>query len=111
MPLIAVLDTNVVVKALISDTSWAAGVFDAFLRGQFTLATSDSILDEIQRTLGKPKLQALIGLSPEEIEEFVVLIRGLALLTTDLYEIQAVTSDPDDDKFSPVPSRPMPNML
>lgn len=51
MPLTAVLDTNVFVRALISETSWAARVFDAFLAGQFSLATSESILDEVRRTL------------------------------------------------------------
>jgi uncharacterized protein len=99
MPLTAVLDTNVIVKALIHETSWAAQVFDAFLEGQFILATSESILEEIRRTLYKPKLQAVTGLLPEGFEEFIVLLRGLALLTTDLYEIHAVETDPDDDKF------------
>jgi uncharacterized protein len=99
MPRTAVLDTNVFVRALISETSWAARVFDAFLAGQFSLATSESILDEVRRTLSKPKVQVVIGLSPEEIDEFIVLIRGLALLTTDLYEVRAVEADPDDDKL------------
>jgi predicted nucleic acid-binding protein len=66
----------VIVKALIHQTSWAAQVFDAFLVGQFILATSESILEEIRRTLYKPKLPAVTGPSPEEIEEFIVLLRG-----------------------------------
>jgi putative PIN family toxin of toxin-antitoxin system len=99
MPLTAVLDTNVIVKALISETSWAAQIFDAFMNGRFTLATSESILAEIRRTLHKPKVQAFIMLSPEEIEELLLLMRGLAVLTTDLYDIRAVAADPDDDKF------------
>ena len=99
MPLTAVVDTNIIVKSLISETSWAAQVFDAFLNGHFILATSDSILQEVHQTLLKPKLQALIRLSTEDIEEIIVLMRSLALLTTDLYEIQAVVSDPDDDKL------------
>lgn len=99
MPLTAVVDTNIVVKSLISETSWAAQVFDAFLNGHFTLATSDSILQEVRQTLLKPKLQAISKLSAEEIEEIIVLIRSLALLTTELYEIRAIASDPDDDKL------------
>lgn len=99
MPHTVVIDTNIIVKSLISETSWAAQIFDAFLNEQFTRASSNSILQKIRQTLLKPKLQALIKLSTEEIDEFIVLIRSLALLTTDLYEIQAVASDPDDDKL------------
>jgi|SRR5215510_12643380 len=99
MPPTAVLDTNVIVKALISETSWAAQVLNAFLEGQFVLATSESILEEVRRILYKPKIRAIIGLSSEEIEEFISLVRGLSLLTADLYEISAVEADPEDNKF------------
>jgi uncharacterized protein len=99
MPITVVLDTNVIVRALISETSWAAQAFNAFLEGRFGLATSASILEEVRRTLYKPKVQTVTKLSSGEIEEFISLVRGLSHLTADLYEIRAVEADPEDNKF------------
>lgn len=99
MPLTVVLDTNVIVRAQISPTSWSARTFDAFLEGRFNLAISDSILQEVAQTLRKPKVRSCTGLSDDEIDEFVLLIRELAVLTTDLYDVQVVKDDPDDNKF------------
>jgi putative PIN family toxin of toxin-antitoxin system len=99
MPLTAVLDTNVIVRAQISPFSWSARVFDAFLDGRFNMAVSESILDEVAQVLSRPHVRALTGLSEVEIDEFVSLLRSLAILTTALYAIRAVADDPDDDKF------------
>ncbi len=99
MPLIVVLDTNVIVRAQINATSWSARIFDAFLEGRFDLAVSDSILQEVGGILRKPNVRSCTGLSDEEIDELVLLIRELATLTADLYDVRAVRDDPDDDKF------------
>lgn len=99
MPLTVVLDTNIIVRAQISSTSWSARIFDAFLDGRFQLAVSESILQEVARTLRKPGVRFYTGLFDEEVDELTVLIRELAILTTDLYEVQAVKDDPDDNKF------------
>lgn len=99
MPLTVVLDTNVIIRAQISPSSWSAQIFDAFLEGRFNLATSESILVEVSQVLRRPSVRMLTGLPDQEIDEFISLIRSLAMLTTDLYSIQAVADDPDDNKF------------
>lgn len=99
MSLTVVLDTNIIVRAQIDATSWSARIFDAFLDGRFNLVISDSILQEVAQTLRKPKVRSCTGLSDGEIGEFVLLIRELATLTTDLYDVQVVKGDPDDNKF------------
>ena len=53
----------------------------------------------IPGTLHKPTVRALTGLSDGEIDEFILLLRSLAVLTMDLYEISAIENDPSDNKF------------
>lgn len=44
-------------------------------------------------------MRTLTGLPDQEIDELISLLRSLAMLTTDLYDIQVVIDDPDDNKF------------
>ncbi|MEX1176870.1 MAG: putative toxin-antitoxin system toxin component, PIN family [Nitriliruptor sp.] len=67
----AVLDTNTIVSGL----GWGGtpgAVLDAALAGQFDLITSIALLDELQRVLTYPKLQAVIG-QPSGLVELITL--------------------------------------
>ena len=99
MPLTVVLDTSVIIRALIGPTSFSAKILDAFLDGEFRLAVSPSILHEIRETLQKPRIQSYTKLSDQEMDEFILLLRSEAILTTDLFGIQTILDDPEDDKF------------
>jgi putative PIN family toxin of toxin-antitoxin system len=72
MPLTVVLDTNIVVRALIHATSWSARILDSLLDARFNLASSDSILQEVAQTLRKPNVRIYTGLSDAEIGTFQI---------------------------------------
>jgi len=55
-----VLDTNILVSALIAPAGRPAAIVDAWLDGKFTLLTCAAHLDEIRATLEKPKIAQLV---------------------------------------------------
>lgn len=72
----AVLDTNILVSALISPAGNPAGIYNAWEQGRFTLLTCAEHLDELQATLQKPRVAELI--KPYKAGRIVNLIRKLA---------------------------------
>ena len=55
-----VLDTNIIVSALIAPAGKPAAIIDAWLDGKFTLLTCATHFDELQGTLHKPRVADLI---------------------------------------------------
>ena len=52
-----VLDTNIIVSALIAPAGKPAAIVDAWLDGEFTLLTCATHLDELRATLQKPHVR------------------------------------------------------
>jgi hypothetical protein len=57
-----VLDTNILVSAMITSTGNPAEIVNAWLEGKFTLLTSAEHVDELRATLQKPRVAELIKL-------------------------------------------------
>jgi hypothetical protein len=55
-----VIDTNILVSALITPTGKPAAIIDAWLDGKFTLLTCAAHVDELRATLQKPRVAELI---------------------------------------------------
>ena len=66
-----VLDTNVIVSGLLSDTSPPALVVDLCLSGDLTLAVDARILAEYADVLRRPELH----LDPDDVDEFLAMTR------------------------------------
>jgi putative PIN family toxin of toxin-antitoxin system len=92
----AVLDTNVLISALLSRGGSPARVLRAWLDGAFELIVSDQLLEELGRALGYPKLRARV--EPAEAVEFVDLLRRGARIHDDPADLSSIRSpDPGDD--------------
>lgn len=89
-----VLDTNILVSALISPAGNPAAIYDAWEDGKFTLLTCGEHLDELRATLEKPKVAELIR--PHKAGRLVNQVRKLA---EEIYPLPCVerSSDPKDD--------------
>jgi len=73
--IVAVLDTNVLVQALIgAPESSSARVVDALFDGRFRLAYSMGTVDELLSVLAVPHIRARHGLSDDELLEFVAAV-------------------------------------
>jgi uncharacterized protein len=93
----ALLDVNVLIAGLLSRTGSPARLLGKWLEGEFELVIADLLLDELEKTLARPKLRRL--LDDDEISAFLELLRGgLADWVEDPGEPPSIKSrDPKDD--------------
>lgn len=89
-----ILDTNILVSALIAPSGNPAAIVDAWLDGKFTLLTSGAQADELRATMSKPKLAELI--KPHRAGRLVNQIKKPAEDVGDLPSVER-SADPKDD--------------
>src|SRR6266851_6594470 len=85
-----VLDTNILVSALIAPAGNPAAIYNAWEQGKFTLLTCAEHLDELRATLQKPRVAELI--KPYKAGRLVNHIRRLA---EDIGQLPQVRRSPD----------------
>lgn len=89
-----VLDTNVLVSALISSGTPPALLYEAWARGDFALATSAAQIEELRRVLAYERLRPYIA--PADARTLTETIDASALVVEGLPDV-SVSSDPDDN--------------
>lgn len=94
----AVLDTNVVVSAVISTKGPPAEIIKAWRAQSFAWVTSGPLLGELERTLRSTRLQKYIAWSDDEVTEFIGLIRQLTRIVEPSAHIDVIKADPDDNR-------------
>jgi len=91
-----VLDTNVVISALI----WGGTPFkliEAAANGDVVLCTSPALLDELRSVLAREHLAARLERQHSSMEEAVALYAALAINVFPAEVPSVVPGDPDDD--------------
>jgi predicted nucleic acid-binding protein len=81
-----VLDTNILVSALLIQTGFPAAIYRAWSERQFTLLTCAEQLDELRDTLRKPRIAARI--KPYMAGRLVNDIRAFAEIVDRLPKVQ-----------------------
>lgn len=89
-----VLDTNILVSALIVPAGYPAAIYNAWENGKFTLLTCAEHLAEVRATLQKPRVAAHI--EPYKAGRLVNQIKNLAANIAHLPRVRR-SSDPDDN--------------
>ena len=89
-----VLDTNILVSALLVQLGYPAEIYRALLEGHFTLLTCAEQLDELKATLHKPAIAARI--KPYNAGRLVNALKELAETIGPLPRVER-SSDPTDD--------------
>lgn len=92
--MLVVLDTNVLISALIVPSGPPARLVDAWLEGRFDLATGSEQLEELARATRYPKVRKRIERS--DAGRLVNDLRALAI-RIDRIRIVSASSDPDDN--------------
>ena len=77
--IIAVLDTNALVRVMLAKSPLARALRDSLERGAFILVTSEEILAELDRVLRYPRIFARHALTEAAIQEFEQSIRHIAV--------------------------------
>ena len=85
-----VVDTNILISALLAGTSLPAHLIVLWREGRFDLLTSAEQLDELMRVTRYPKIRE--RLAPALAGRLINEIRDLAVLLT---ELPVVTASPD----------------
>jgi len=92
----AVLDTNVLVSALISPGGSSARLLLALRSGAFELLVSPLLLAELREVLGRNKFRRYV--SEAEADAYVELIRSEAVVRADPRpSAEPLSADPDDE--------------
>ena len=71
-----VLDTNIIVSALIAPAGIPAAILDAWLDGKSTLLICAALVEELRGTLQKPRVAELV--KPHKVGRLVNLVQKLA---------------------------------
>jgi putative PIN family toxin of toxin-antitoxin system len=77
----AVLDANVLVSALISRVGAPARLLELWIEGEVELVVCKTLLDEVQRTLNRPKISSRVA--SEDAVRFVRLLGELGEVVGD----------------------------
>ena len=89
-----VLDTNILVSALLAPNGPPGRLLAAVKRGDLTLVTSDVQIDELRNVLGRDRLNACIR--PREAAALLDNLSAVGVVATDLPDVDA-SPDPDDN--------------
>ena len=93
-----VVDTNILVRALIMPHGTVGPVLLRLRQGDYILLYAHSFLEELVDVLHRPRIRLKYGLTEQDIETVVslILLRGEAVAPQ---KHIAVCRDPKDDKF------------
>ena len=74
MGIVALIDTNVWVSALINPRGFPAKARDAWLAGRYKIIISKPSLEELEDVLRRPRIQQRFGVTEAQVEELLLLI-------------------------------------
>jgi hypothetical protein len=94
----AVVDTNVMVSAVISEHGVPRRILLAWQNEKFSMLTSARIIAEVSRVLRHPRIRETYHLTEDDIERVQQMLETDAVVLADLYEINR-SPDPEDDVF------------
>jgi putative PIN family toxin of toxin-antitoxin system len=94
----AVLDTNILVRAVLRPGGVSGQIFRAFRRRRFQLVTSPSLLDELVRVLLGPSVQRVADIREQDAVEIRANLEADAFVVPGAYrDVRVVPSDLTDD--------------
>jgi len=91
-----ILDTNVIISALLKAESKPALILALCLEGSLTLCLSETIWQEYREVLRREKFR---GLDQESIEKLLSVIKQQALWVFPRIPLNILSRDPADNKF------------
>jgi uncharacterized protein len=93
-----VVDTGVLVSALIQPRGTIGDVLRALRNGRFIIIYSTDMIVEVIDVLGRPKIQAKYHIQPDDITALINLVRLRGELVAPKRTVTACR-DPKDNKF------------
>ncbi len=94
----AVVDTNVLVSALISASGYPREIERRWRKDEFTLVISPGIIDEVSRVLRLPRIHQKYRLAGSDIQAFILALLYHGESVAGRLVLEGVAPDPGDDK-------------
>jgi len=91
----AVVDPGVLLAGLIAPRGATSGIIRAWQEGLFELVVSPHLLDELTKTLLRPKFRRWI--TENDAITFVEILRLAAVVLDDATTVEPISRDPHDD--------------
>jgi len=97
--MIVVLDTNLIISALLSPQGTPAKIIDLWEEGKFDVAVSDPLLDELERALGYERIKKHFRETDFSRGIFIKHLRETAILVKPQMRLEVIADDPDDNRI------------
>jgi putative PIN family toxin of toxin-antitoxin system len=94
----AVIDTNILIRALIKPQGAVGPVLTALRDGRYTLLYAPDLLDELIEKLSLPRIRLKYHVETEQIEALLGIVALRGEMVTPRRRVK-VCRDPDDDMF------------
>ncbi len=95
--MIVVLDTNVVISALLSPSGPPAEIIKHWEADHFDVVTSPPLLGELKRALQYLRVKRCLDRSPDEVAAFTERFRGVATVVEPDFTLEVIEDDPADN--------------
>ena len=96
--MIVVLDTNVIISALLSAEGPPAQIIDLWEAGVFDVAISTPLLDELKRALDYPRVKKYQKMTPDEINTLLGRWSTISVYVEPEVALEVVEDDSDDNR-------------
>ena len=97
--MIVVLDTNLIISALLSPQGTPAKIINRWEAGKFDVAVSDPLLNELERALGYERINKYFRGTGFNRSTFIMHLREIAILVKPQISLEVITDDPDDNRL------------
>jgi putative PIN family toxin of toxin-antitoxin system len=94
----AVIDTNIIIRAVIKPTGTVGPVLGRLRNGEYTAVYSEAILEEIVAKLLLPRISRKYQVGESDVEDLLGLLALRGELVNPTRSVR-VCRDPDDDMF------------
>lgn len=97
--MIVVLDTNVIISALLSRKGAPSKIFEYWADERFDVAVSKPLLDELERVLGYKRIQRYFKQSKLMPSRFLKSFRAVAVEVEPDFKLNLISEDPADNRI------------
>ena len=96
--MLVVLDTNVIISALLAAEGKPAELMERWENGEFDVAVSGVLLDELGRALKYPKVAKRLSYSSQAVQSFLNAYLTAVILIHPDVRLNVIDADPDDNR-------------
>lgn len=95
-----VIDTNVLVSAVLNPHGKPAAILDAVIDGDLSLIFSAAMLEKARRVFSYPKIQKILKqnkISLKEVKNYIDRLNKTAIIVPGQTKLDVIKDDPDDN--------------